>query len=134
MEFHLKRVSKCKIYAATAKIKALQWWRLLILGVGDQPFTFGVMLCVMQNWRCVRMLSMLWKACCRVVLRYFCMARAIGANMACAASRGSMISRGCLGDDETSSSFRRLMCVKASSTATTNLQGGMNRVGSHVFN
>lgn len=40
------------------------------------------MLCVMQNCRCVRMLSMLWKACCRVVLRYFCMARAIGAKMA----------------------------------------------------
>lgn len=65
---------------------------------------------------------MLWKACCRVVLRYFCMARAIGANMACAASLGSMISLGCFGDEANSSSLRRLMCVKASSTATTNLQ------------
>lgn len=82
------------------------------------------MLCVMQNCRCVRMLSMLWKACWRVVLRYFCMARAMGANMACAASRGSMISLGCLGDEATSSSLRRLMWVKASSTATTNLQEG----------
>lgn len=84
--------------------------------------TLGVMLCVMQNCRCVRMLSMLWKACCRVVLRYFCMARAIGAKMACAASRGSITSLGCLGDDAASSSWRRLMCVKASSTATTNLE------------
>lgn len=67
---------------------------------------------------------MLWKACCLVVLRYFCMARAMGANMACAASRGSMISLGCLGDEATSSSLRRLMCVKASSTATSNLQEG----------
>lgn len=87
-------------------------------------FTFGVMLCVMQNCRCVRMLSMLWKPCCRVVRRYFCMARAIGAKMAWAASRGSMTSRGCLGDEASSSSWRRLMCVKASSTATTNLCTG----------
>lgn len=92
--------------------------------VDHSPFTFGVMLCVMQNCRCVRMLSMLWKACCRVVLRYFCIARAMGANIAWAASRGSMISLGCLGDEVTSSSLRRLMCVKASSTATTNLPEG----------
>lgn len=88
-----------------------------------RPFTLGVMLCVMQNCRCVRMLSMLWKGCWRVVLRYFCMARAMGAKMAWAASRGSITSLGCLGEDATSSSWRRLMWVKASSTATTNLGG-----------
>lgn len=95
----------------------------------ETRFTFGVMLCVMQNCRCVRMLSMLWKPCCRVVRRYFCMARAIGAKMACAASRGSMTSRGCLGDEASSSSWRRLMWVKASSTATTNLWVGKGRRG-----
>lgn len=91
--------------------------------VSDPELTLGVMLCVMQNCRCVRMLSMLWKDCCRVVLRYFCMALAMGAKMAWAASRGSITSLGCLGDEATSSSWRRLMCVKASSTATTNLRG-----------
>ena len=84
----------------------------------------GLMLCVMQNCRWLRMLSMLWKGCCRVVRRYFCMARAMGAKMAWAASRGSITSRGCLGEAATSSSWRRLMCVKASSTATTSLGEG----------
>lgn len=86
--------------------------------------TFGVMLCVMQNCRWLMMLSMVWYDCCLVARRYFCMARAMGAKMAWAASLGSISSRGCLGEDVTaSSSCWRLMWVKASSTATTSLWG-----------
>lgn len=65
------------------------------------------------------MLSMLWQCCCRVVLKYFCNARAIDGNMACAASRGSISSPGGF---FFSSSFNRLTCVNASSTATTSLK------------
>lgn len=52
------------------------------------------------------------------------MARARGAKMAWAASRGSIVSLRCLGEDVASSTRCRLMWVKASSTATTSLGGG----------
>ena len=80
--------------------------------------TLGVMLLVMQKARCCWMLSMLWQCCCLVVLRYFCRARAMDGKMACAASRGSITSPGAF---FCSSSCRRLICVNASSTATTSL-------------
>lgn len=82
--------------------------------------TLGVMLLVMQKARCCWMLSMLWQCCCLVVLRYFCRARAMDGKMACAASRGSITSPGAF---FCSSSCMRLMCVNASSTATTSLGG-----------
>lgn len=82
--------------------------------------TLGVMLFVMQKARCCWMLSMLWQCCCFVVLRYFCRARAMEGKMAWAASRGSITSPGVF---FWSSSCIRLICVNASSTATTRLQG-----------
>lgn len=82
--------------------------------------TLGVMLLVMQKARCCWMLSILWQCCCLVVLRYFCRARAMDGKMACAASRGSITSPGAF---FCSSSCMRLICVNASSTATTSLGG-----------
>lgn len=78
------------------------------------------MLFVIQKARCCWMLSMLWQCCCFVVLRYFCRARAMEGKMAWAASRGSITSPGVF---FCSSSCIRLICVNASSTATTRLQG-----------
>lgn len=72
---------------------------------GQSRPTLGVMSCVMQNSRCCRMLSMVWYGCCLVVRRYFCMARAMEAKMAWAASRGSITSLGFF----CSSSCSRLM-------------------------
>lgn len=85
-----------------------------------EGLTFGVMLFVMQKARCCWMLSMLWQCCCFVVRRYFCRARAMEGKMAWAASRGSITSPGVF---FCSSSCIRLMCVNASSTATTRLEG-----------
>lgn len=91
-------------------------------GIGElqEGLTFGVMLFVIQKARCCWMLSMLWQCCCFVVRRYFCRARAMEGKMAWAASRGSITSPGVF---FCSSSCIRLICVNASSTATTRLEG-----------
>lgn len=100
------------------------WQRLnqAFSGISEllEVLTLGVMLFVMQKARCCWMLSMLWQCCCFVVLRYFCRARAMEGKMAWAASRGSITSPGVF---FCSSSCIRLICVKASSTATTRLPG-----------
>ena len=75
--------------SATLRLKSSEMFVTCSTGLLTRYFSrkaLGDMSYMMLVARCCRMVSMVWRGCCLVILRYFCRGRAIEGNMDWAAS------------------------------------------------